>query len=99
MSLWVQVSDIKVEDFETNNGFAVKEVVDAVGRKSWNVVRYATNSVTPNTVLGEGYRSEAEAINALTVLLSDMGIAPARIQPPVTEEEIRDTTTDQKEGN
>lgn len=88
MSMWIQVTEDKIEDFETNNGFAVKEVVDALGRKTWSVVRYQTNSVTPNTVLADGYKTDVEARNALTELLSGLDIAPVRIQPPVTAEEV-----------
>jgi hypothetical protein len=41
-----------------------------------------------NSVLANGYKTHAEAQDALAQLLSDLGIEPARIQPPVTEEEI-----------
>jgi hypothetical protein len=90
MSMWVRVDDNKVEDLETNNGFAVKANDDAQLVRTWSVVRYTGNAVAGNLVLAQGYRSEVEAQNALTELLSDMGVDPARIQPPVTDEEIEE---------
>jgi len=87
MGLWLQVDEDKVEDLESGNIFSVKAVDDAQMRRTWSVVHYVWHR-SVNSVLANGYKTQAEAQDALAQLLSELGIEPARIQPPVTEEEI-----------
>lgn len=95
MGMWLRVDDNKVEDLESRNTFAVKAVDDARQVRTWSVVHYGW-SHSANTVLAEGYTTEAEAQGALAELLSELGIEPARIQPPVTEEEIADVAEEEE---
>lgn len=90
MGLWLQVDDNKVEDLESGNIFAIKAVDDERKVRTWSVVHYVS-SRSANSVLANGYKTHAEAQDALTQLLSELGIEPVRIQPPVTEEEIAET--------
>jgi len=87
MGLWLQVDEDKVEDLESGNVFAIKGVDDERKVRTWSVVHYAAQRPA-NSVLANGYKTQAEAQDALAQLLSELGIEPARIQPPVTEEEI-----------
>jgi hypothetical protein len=85
--MWLQVDEDKVEGLENGNIFAVKGVDDERKVRTWSVIHYVWHR-SVNSVLANGYKTHAEAQDALAQLLSDLGIEPARIQPPVTEEEI-----------
>lgn len=89
MGLWLQVDEDKIEDLESGNIFAIKAVDDERKVRTWSVVHYVA-SRPANSVLANGYKTHAEAQDALAQLLSELGIEPARIQPPVTEEETED---------
>jgi hypothetical protein len=94
MGMWLHVDEDKVEDLESGNIFAIKGVDDERKVRTWTVVHYVWHR-SVNTVLASGYKTRAEAADALAQLLSELGIEPARIQPPVTEEEIAETEDNQ----
>lgn len=90
MGLWLQIDENKIEDLESGNIFAIKAVDDERKVRTWSVVHYVAQRPA-NSVLASGYKTQAEAADALAQLLSELGIEPARIQPPVTEEETAET--------
>lgn len=91
MGLWLRIDDNKVEDLENGNVFAVKAEDDARLVRTWKVIHHMAKVTAANNVLAEGYKTEAEAQDALAQLLSELDIDPVRIQPPVTPEEIAET--------
>lgn len=87
--MWFKRSNTRIENLETGLSFVVREVADTRGVKTWEVV--ASSAVRGwNTVLCEGYKTEAEAVAALDEFLSAQEILPVAIQPPVTDEEIKE---------
>lgn len=91
MGLWLRVDDNKVEDLESGNIFAVKANDDERMVRTWKVIHHANKQAAANNVLAAGYKTEAEAQGALAELLDSLGIEAARIQPPVTAEEVAET--------
>jgi len=87
MGLWLQIDENKIEDLESGSIFAVKAEDDAQLVRTWKVIHHMSRQTAANSVLAEGYKTHAEAQDALSQLLSELGIEPARIQPPVTDEE------------
>ena len=90
--MWFRRNNLRVENLQNGDSITIRKVEDARMVPSWEVVFATTAARTSasGSVLGEGYKSEDEAVAVLDDFLSAMDIEPVTLQPPMTEEELEE---------
>lgn len=86
--MWFRTSSTNFVDLTSGHSLSVRPYDDSRMVRTYQVVSYMPKPGLERVVLGEGYKSEDEAVAALDDFISSHGIQAPLLQPPVTEEEI-----------